>query len=194
MKKSFYLIVFALILSVTSCRTKEGAPGPAGESTLSKQGTISGTITYTDDNGNDATAPFNFQYFESLQDNVFSYQDNSQSQGPSYYTLDFGRRDLKDVNNYLYFYLQGNSMNGLEDAPYSISNHFNFITVINSEFYEFYGSGNNFVITNVNLDPTTGRITFEFTGTVLYNGGYSATITGSVDVTSNRKRVNNQVS
>ncbi len=191
MKKSFYLIVFALIMSVTSCRTKEGAPGPAGESTLSKQGSISGTISYTDDNGNDATVPFNFQYFESLQDNAFSYQDNGQSQSPSTYSLDFGRRDLKDVNNYLDFSLDGYSTNGIEDAPYSIVNQFSFLTVINGELYEFE-STNDFVITNVNLDPTTGRITFDFTGTVYYSG-YSGTVTGRADVISNRLRPNNQV-
>lgn len=179
--KSLYILLLALAVSAVSCRTKEGEPGPAGESSLNKQGSITGTITYTDDDGNDATAPFNFEYYESLSDNQFYYGD---SEG-EYYELAFGRRALNDNNNFFNIEAYGSVTNGVEEEPSYSNINFSFLTIINNELYEFYDNG--FEISNVSLDPVTGRLTFDFSGTTYY--GYDdnlASITGRVDVILNR--------
>ncbi len=184
--KSFYLLVLAIAISAVSCRTKEGEPGPAGESSLTQQGSISGTVTYLDVNSNSVAVPFNYQYFETLEHNKFYYEEQSPS---LYYELNFQRRDLKDANNYLRFEVNGNGMNGIVDNPdYSYVN-FSFLKVINNELYEFY-LNDDVIITNLNLDSTTGRLTFNFSGTVYYDGG-DAAMAGSVDVILNRSRAYN---
>jgi hypothetical protein len=180
--KSFYLLLIALAISAASCRTKEGEPGPAGESSLNKQGSITGTIKYTDDNGDEATVPFNYQYFESLEDNGFYYEEEGSE---SYYEVSFRRRDLKDVNNYFNIQGYGYGMNGAEDAPSYLNINFSFLTVINNELYEF-DEMNDVEIENISLDPATGRLTCDFSGIVYYDNESSASVTGKVDVLLNR--------
>lgn len=178
--KTFYLLLLTLSISAVSCRTKEGEPGPAGETSLNKQGSISGTITYNDDNGNAATAPFNHQYYESLEDNRFYYVD---SEG-DYYELAFKRRDLKDANNYFHIEATGDSEDGLEEDPYFSNIHFSFFTIINNELYHFRDIY-DVEISNVSLDPATGRLTCDFSGYVNYDSDESASIIGKVDVILN---------
>ena len=176
--KSLYLLLLTLMISVVSCRTKDGAPGPAGETNLTQQGFVSGTITYAGSNGN-VNVPFKYEYFESLSDNKFYYYD----QGSEYYEASFVRRDPKDSYNTFWVELSGNSTAGVEADPGYTSMSFNFVTLINNELVEF--SGNAPTITNVSLDPTTGRLTFDYTCTASFNGG-SGTLTGKVDVILNR--------
>jgi hypothetical protein len=170
------------VISVVSCRTKDGAPGPAGESSLMQQGFISGTITYTGNNGN-VSVPFNYQYFESLSDNKFFYYD---LQG-EYYEILVKRRDQKDDYNDIHFELSGYSNAGVESDPTGQTMYFNLITLVNNELVVF--NGYSPTITNVNLDPATGRLTFDYTGTVNSNNG-SGTVTGKVDVILNRSPKN----
>lgn len=183
--KTFYLLLIASVISFTACRTKDGEPGPAGESSLMKQGSISGTIAYTDDNGNDATTSFNYQYYESLEDNQFSYEGGSLS----YYNVNFQRRDLKDNNNYFNFECTGNGSDDIENLPANNYVNFSLFTLINNELYEFRASYNSFAITNLSLDPTTGRLLFDYSGNVYYDGDNTATVTGRVDVILNRERL-----
>jgi len=180
--KSLYVLLLALFISVVSCRTKDGAPGPAGESSLNKQGSVSGTITYTDDNGNDATTPFSYQYYESLEDNRFYWYDDDGE----YYGIAFERRDLNDANNYFSFLIGGEAFNSVEDDPYTTYADFSLYKVINNELYQF--EEDDIQVTNVILDHTTGRVTFDFSGTIYDDEGNSATVTGKVDVTLNRSR------
>lgn len=180
--KSFYLILLASVISFTACRTKEGEPGPAGESSLNKQGSVTGTITYTDNNGDDASTSFNYQYYESLNDNKFYFEDGTNL----YYDLNFERRDLKDSRNYFDIEVSGYGMNGVLDDPTNAYLGFSYFTVINNELYAFYGS-ENVDITNVSLDETTGRLIFDFTGDASLDGN-SGTVTGRVDVILNRSR------
>lgn len=180
--KSLYLLLVTLVISVVSCRTKDGAPGPAGESSLMQQGFISGTITYTGNNGN-VSVPFNYQYFESLSDNKFYYYVNEGD----YYEASFTRIDQKDDYNGIHFELSGDSDAGVESDPTDPYMYFRLITFVNNELVVF--NGYSPTITNVNLDPATGRLTFDYTGTVdSYYG--RATVTGKVDVILNRSPKN----
>ncbi len=92
--KLFYLLVFAILMSVTSCRTKDGEPGPAGGDALNKQGAISGTLRTTNSLGDSVVFPFQFNYYESLDENSYSEYK------VSLYTFDFKRRSLKNASNY----------------------------------------------------------------------------------------------
>jgi hypothetical protein len=182
--KLFYLMVFVSMVSVTSCRTKDGEPGPAGESTLVKQGSISATITYTDDNGNDATVPFDYQFYETLYDSRFYYEDN---QGEISYGVDVRRRDLRDENNSFNFIVEKNIFANIGDDPHFTRSEFSFNVVINNDLFEFYNYGYGPDVTNFTLDPSTGRVTFDFSGSI-YKNGEAATITGRVDVILYRTR------
>lgn len=183
MKSFYFLLLIATVISFTACRTKEGEPGPAGESSLNKQGSISATITYTDNNGTTATIPFNYQYFESLEDNRFYYDDDA---GMISYGLQVERRTIKDANNYYSFILEGSGDDGILNGPDQVYANFSFYTVINNQLYKF--DNNDISITNFSIDPSTGRVTFDFAGSVKYNNNEDATITGKVDVILNRSR------
>lgn len=184
--KTFYLLLLALAISATSCRTKEGEPGPAGESALNKQGTISGTITYTNDQGNEATAAFNYEYFETLKDNAFTNYESGQE---SYYGIDVIRRSIQDEYNYAEFNLDGTGMNGIEDAPSSIDFEFSYVSTINNEIIGFFADGDEVVITNFNLDASTGRVTFDYSTIVYDINNNEVTLQGKVDVTLPRLRI-----
>jgi hypothetical protein len=175
--KSLYLLVVVAVISFTSCRTKEGAPGPAGETNLIKQGFIAGTVTYTNSNGNNAQAPFSYTYYESLDDNKFYFDDDSEG---DYYEVSFDRRDLKDNNNNFSFDVYGYGTNGEEEDPESGDMNFSVRTIVNGELLEFYGSGGT--ITNVNLNPATGRLTFDYTNSSVQFANGPATLTAKVDV------------
>ena len=183
--KSFYLLVLALIVSVTSCRTKEGTPGPAGASSLTQQGSVTGTLAYVDYQGNSVSIPFSYGYFESLSDNKFYYDEN----GKKNYQIEFFRRDLTDYNNYITF----SNLHG-----FNVNNQFNAPTGGIFEFSASFDASNpnsSYTIINYNFDATTGRLIFDYTLTfdalsintsTRYNRTQSATVTGKVDVMLNR--------
>jgi hypothetical protein len=61
--KSLYLLFITLFVSVVSCRTKDGAPGPAGENELTQQGSITATISFTDESGANVVKTAKYEYF-----------------------------------------------------------------------------------------------------------------------------------
>jgi len=181
--KSLYILIFALFISAVSCRTKDGAPGPAGDNGLTQQGSISAQIAFIDSSGNNAVKSLNYQYYASLSDSKFYYEVNGSA---SYYDVSFTRKDIKDNYNYISIDLVGNGLNELEYDPFYTHMNFHFVTLVNNEIVEFYSDG-GVTITNVNLDSTTGRLTFDYTGSAYYNNGnQTATVTGKVDVIMNR--------
>ncbi|HSY61781.1 MAG TPA: hypothetical protein VK796_07885 [Cytophaga sp.] len=179
--KSLYLLLVTLVVSAVSCRTKDGTPGPSGDNGLTQQGSITASISFTDDNNIDMVKTLKYEYFESLSDNKFYYELNGTD---SYYEATLEREDLKDDYNYITFDLAGNGTNDVEGDPSYISTNFYFVTLVNNELFEFNSYDAD--ITNVNLDPTTGRLTFDYTCSAYYdNGNKTATVTGKVDVILN---------
>jgi hypothetical protein len=179
--KSFYLLLL-LTVSVISCRTKQGEPGPSGASILNQQGSVSGTITYSINNGttNVDSVPFKYTYFKSLDNNKF-YFDNSDGDS---YELSFERIDSKDNNNYFDLDCSGSGTDGVEEDPSYSNLNFSFVTVINNVLYEFNASDGT--ITNFTLNPSTGRVTFDYANDSVELDNGTASITLKVDVILNR--------
>jgi hypothetical protein len=98
--------------------------------------------------------------------------------------VSLGREDLTDNQNYIRFNLAGSVDKGVEDSPYYTNAEFYFVTIINNRLVEF--DGHDFDITNINLDPATGRLTFDYSCTVDYNNSKTGTVTGKGDVILNR--------
>jgi hypothetical protein len=180
MKSFYFLLLFTV--GLVSCRTKTGEPGPSGASVLNQQGSVSGMITYSMNNGTTTmdSVPFKYIYFKSLDDNKF-YFDNSNGD----YQVSFERRDSKDNNNYFDLDCYGSGTNGVEEDPSYSSVDFSFLTVINNQLFEFSDS-NNGTITNLTLDPATGRLTFNYTDDDVEFDNGTASITLKVDVILNR--------
>jgi len=199
--KSFYILFIAIVVSAVSCRTKEGAPGPAGESNLTQQGSVTGTLAYVDYQGNPISVPFSYSYYESASDNKFYYDVN----GKKNYQIEFFRRDLKDYNNYINFSnLYGFNVNNQFNSPSGGIFQFSLVKIIDNNLFEFSGYFNSsnqnstYVITNYSFDATTGRLIFDFVLTfdalsidssTRYNRTQAATLTGRVDVILNRTQV-----
>lgn len=195
--KSLYILLVAIAVSAASCTTKEGAPGPAGESGLAQQGKVSGTLEYVDRSGNALSIPFEYAYYESLSDNKFYYDEDN-----AIYGLNAFRRDLKDYNNYISFSdLVGGKPNGQFTTPASGYFEFSLLKVRGNDLFEFHAgfdasdANSSYTITNFVFDPTTGRTIYDFVLTfdpsaINYDGKYdetqTATVTGRIDVILNR--------
>lgn len=197
--KSLYILLVAIAVSATACKTKVGEPGPAGEAGLAQQGKVSGTLAYIDRQGNPVSVPFAYSYYESLTDNMFYYNENNSNYG-----LHCHRRDLKDYNNYVAFsYLEGGKANGQFMPPTSGTIEFSLLKVMGDELFEFKGgfdiasstTNSSYTITNFVFDPTTGRANYDFVLTfdpqdisseTRYDASTPATLTGRIDVTLNR--------
>ena len=187
-----------MAIAVTSCRTKEGEPGPAGESLLSKQGAISGTISYLDINGKPLTESFSYEYFETLSDTYYT-SDNEN------YSIRFSRRDLKDYQKTCEFTLDGSlDQSGNLTVPEGGGLKFYYLSVANNNLFSFsiYGGSGGFlyfsgesqttgVISNFSFNKTTGRLIFDYTLSVhpndinysdRYNNTTFAEINGHVDI------------
>lgn len=171
----------AIAVLAVSCRTKDGAPGPAGENTLTQNGHISGTVTYRKDTTT-LRSTFNYEYFESLADNRFYIYENGAN---SDYEITINRRAANDSANYFNFKIGGfnDLTTGIEDDPSFVEADFYFVTMFNGELYEF--NEYNTTITNLQLNPTTGRLTFNFNSNMNYSNGI-ATVAGTVDVSAYR--------
>jgi hypothetical protein len=198
--KSLYILLLTLAVSAVSCKTKEGEPGPAGESSLNKQGAISGKLTYVDHNGDPLEQSFSYEYFETLSQAFYTInEDNGQ------YVISISRRDLKDYGKGFLINLYGStdqSGNPIVASQGSIG--FSYLNVINNYLFSFvtdggegplyFDSGKSSTtgeISNFNFNETTGRLIFDYTFTVSpddignwtkYDGDTPATITGHVDV------------
>ncbi|HSY61779.1 MAG TPA: hypothetical protein VK796_07875 [Cytophaga sp.] len=196
--KAFYLLLIVAIFGATSCRTKDGAPGPAGESSLNKQGSMNGTLTYYDHNGAQVVKNFDYNYYETVTDNQFYYYKNNSGE----YDITLKRRDLKDKNSYFSFDIQG--YGGADEitpaAPFNGNMEFSLVTVINNSVFDFNTSfyvgdaSSTFDVTNFSLDTLTGRMIFDYTSTVSYNdmdgdtyNTNDATLNGHVDIILSRR-------
>jgi hypothetical protein len=204
MKNVFrFLTVLSVLISINSCRTKDGAPGPAGSSDLINQGSVSGTLSYVDYKGDSVGVPFNYQYYATLGTNQFTYNDtNSVNSG---YTFTFSRRDIADADDIISFNLSG----GLDskgnpvtpNSPQSTADlTFSFMEKLNGSLFTFSGdpywgdTGSSVEISNFSLDTLTGKLFFNFIITYQsYDispsvGNNTAYLKGSVNVILNRNR------
>ncbi|ABG60614.1 hypothetical protein [Cytophaga hutchinsonii] len=195
--KTFYLLLMAVALTTFSCRTKEGAPGPAGESALNKQGSINGTLTFVDYKGDEVKQTFDYAYYETLFDNQFQYFNYGE------YDLNVKRRDLKDKYSYISFDAYGYTDEGdgiTPVPPFYGRLDFSMIRNVNNSVFDFGvtfdldESSSTFNVTNLKLDTLSGRITYDFEAIINPNdmygdtyGSTEATLQGHVDVIAKRK-------
>lgn len=215
MKKTFLQIAYLFtILFLLSCRKgDEGAPGPAGaagtsgQDALTKQGSISGTITTLDASNNVTTIPFDFSYYESITNNT--YQDYKVNAG---YTYAIKRRDLKESLSYMSLSYNGNIPYNSTD-PQNMTLDFSIVVEKSDGSYAILQDNycpstcNDFVnlapfnpvsgapqatvtYSNYSFDYTTGAMKFDFTanlpsGYTNFNGAVA--ISGTVDVILNKK-------
>jgi len=204
MKKAFILaLVITILGAMHSCRTKDGAPGPAGPSDLINQGSVSGTLSYVDYKGDSVGVPFNYQYYATLGTNQFTYNDtNSVNPG---YTFTFSRRDIADSDDIISFNLNGGlDSKGNPITPNNPQNTadltFSFMEKLNGSLFTFSGdpywgdTGSSVAISDFSLDTLTGKLFFNFIITYQsYDispsvGNNTAYLKGSVNVILNRNR------
>jgi len=213
--KTLYLLLIALSFAMVSCRAKQGDPGPAGAngsngangadgvSTLTKQGSIAGTLGYVNYKDSALSLPFSYEYSESLAQSEYEVYTGDGT----YYGINITRRDPKDSEKKLIFYFEGNvNSDGTFASPYYATVDFSYAAVINNSLFEFddndndgddaisFDTGN---ITNFALDTATGRLTVTYdiqysASDILYadqyDGSTPATLSGSLDVIINRKK------
>ena len=205
MKKVSILIVLLSILSILhSCRTKDGAPGPAGSSDLINQGSVSGTLYYLNYLGDSIKQPYS-----SLISNEFEFFDSSiATKTNGYYSpgysVGFSRRDIADSSDSFTFSVLNSSLDSLDKpgAPAFYTMSFSFIENMNNIIFNFNSQGVYFSndtssnnssckISNFKLDTLTGRLTFSFvakyqpydiTYSTRYDNFMPAILKGTVDV------------
>ena len=191
--KTIYVLLIALVACTFSCRTKNGeagTPGPAGESTLTKQGTISGVITFQDVAERTQTFPYNYEYFESIDESKYYPSDVDSTK----FDANFSRRELKDYANFATFEVTGyRSSSNMNDVQMSGYFKFSIQKIMGNLLYQFNHNGSNFTITNINFNKNTGRLTFEFENNdIMYRINSEekyASMKGNVDVVLNRTTV-----
>lgn len=187
----------AMTVAVMSCRTKDGEPGPAGVSDLSKQGVMSGTLSYVDNDGNPLKESFSYEYYETLLDAYYKNTDDNS------YTLSFSRRDLKDYQKDFKFTLYGNTdQSGNPLTPQEGDLRFSYLSVNGNNLFSFNisgGSGGSIYfgsessttcnISNFSYNEATGRLVFDYNISVYpydivdrYDSDTYAQIDGHVDV------------
>lgn len=209
MKKIILQLVYLFtIVFLLSCRKgDDGAPGPAGQDALTKQGSISGTITTLDASSNLTTIPFNFSYYESITNNT--YQDYKPGTG---YIYSFKRRDLKESGSYMSMSYNGNIPYASTDPQY-MTFDFSFVlkrpdgtyAVLEDNYcpstcndYVNLGPQNptnnlpqaTVAYSNYSFDFDTGVMQFDFdinlpSGYTNFNG--TVQISGTAEVVLNRK-------
>jgi len=203
-KVSAFFVVLSVLLVFHSCRTKDGAPGPAGPSDLINQGSVSGTLSYVDYKGDSVGVPFSYQYYASLGTNQFTYNDtNSVNPG---YTFTFSRRSITDSDDIISFNLNGGlDASGKPTIPNNPENTsdltFSLIEELNGSLFTFSGhpywgdTGSSVSISNFSLDTLSGQLQFNFVIryqgndiTPEVNGAGYAYLKGNVNIVLNRNR------
>lgn len=196
--KSFYLILIALVAFTFSCKKKGsyGAPGPAGQNEYTKQGLISGTVTFTDENNKEQKAPFNYNYYGSLSDSKITYDTITNAPNLNY-QIHLYRLDSIDYNNSLTFNISGGGVSKvLKPTPALSDFNFQFNPIINNKLYTLSNSSAiKPTITNMKFDFATNHLTFDYTAASISYGGTKndGTMEGKVDVILNYKVTNNLV-
>ena len=206
MKKFIILLMSLSLLTMYSCRVKEGEAGLPGESALNKNGSVTGTVYYKMPNGIDtAIVPFTFEYYPSAQDNEF-YYDSTNTQT---YSVDLFRREAKEENSYFSINIPfGADLDALKGPaePSQMYIYFSITENINGKIFTFSNNSNYFTtttdqtqsrytISNFSLNTTTGRLQYDFEVFIKSNDIESkyqvdnvtdARVKGKVDVTLNR--------
>lgn len=175
MKKILLLIVFASLF--VACNTGDkGEQGPAGKGYFKSGGNSSGTIHYKYQNGDTAIVPYTFTAYKSVLSQTY-YLDTAN--GNSTYSVNIERADPEETSNYINFYICGanynKNANSASDAftkPTSMIIYFNYIKssypffhLSNENYYYYnyaYSEGYNMTINNYKLNPTNGRLTFDY--------------------------------
>lgn len=202
MKVFIYLWIIAASMIIFSCRTKEGAPGPAGEDALTKQGSISGTLKTVNSKNDSISIPFEFNYFESLEENTF------EDYKGTLYTSSFKRRSLKEKGSY--FVMSNNSPVTKGETPTNLTVDFGLLLVQSNGSYFIFEDmdcpdGCNETVnlvpyndktlpaaitySNYSFDFETGKLSFNYR--IFYpaannNLNRDAIVTGSVNVVLNK--------
>jgi hypothetical protein len=157
-----FLFALSILITFNSCKVKDGEPGPAGENSLYKQGSVSGTFYYKYSNGDTAIIPFNHEYYESMNYNTFLYDSINYND----YAIDFYRSQLKETDSYLYFNSQGfiDADNKFE-IPTNNYIEFNLINKYKNVVYNWSldAYSNQITITDFKMDPKTGNVTYNYT-------------------------------
>ena len=204
MKNRYIIFILTLcFLSVSSCRVKEGEPGPAGASALNKEGFIKGTLRYLDYKGDSVIQAFAYEYYESLVENEY-WIDSSDGTN---YEIHVFRRDLNDSEKHAAFSLFGTIDNHVVQAPDYGSVDFSYVNMINgdlfafddisntsSSFNELYfdnSSSTSCDISNFKLDINANTLSFDYVTTYdandisyddQYNNFNPATVRGSLSI------------
>jgi hypothetical protein len=165
MKKVFLFICITLgLIQFQSCKPKDGEPGPAGESSMFKLGSFSGTLHYKLANGDTAIVPYNFEYYDSEKNNAFLMDTLNDS-----YYFNIYRKPAKDVENYFYMYLYNGGLdinnNPLAPTPTELSFNFALNSKINNKFfylraYDYDAANSSF--SNYSFNPTTGNLSYNY--------------------------------
>jgi hypothetical protein len=194
--KLFYLILIALVAITFSCKKKgrDGSPGPAGQNQFTKQGLISGAVTFTDENNKQQKAPFSYKYYGSLLDSRITYDTSAPS---LLYKIRLSRIDSIDYNNSVAFNFGGGGVNKVfSPTPGLVNFSFQLNTIINTKLYTLSTSSSTApTITNLKFDFDTNHLTFDYTATAINYGGAKndGTMQGSVDVILNYEVTRNGV-
>jgi hypothetical protein len=208
-KKYFSLgLVLAIIFasaSLIGCRKGEkGDPGPSSSgNNLAKEGFISGTMEgYKSDDVTYFNLPFKYEYIKSPSDNILTIDSNGDrnysitrydSTGNSFIKFEFYIQTYAGQNgpvtaaygeyatvqsfikesNTATFYFGTMSTEGdpFVATPVSIQNDFTNVTEL--------------LFTNVVVNPTTGKVTFDYSLSLIGNDnstGNTVTLTGSLSV------------
>ncbi len=186
--KSFNLILIALAAITFSCKknARDGAPGPTGETQYTKQGVISGTVTFTDENNKEQKAPFSYEYNKSINYNYIKYDTITNAPNFSY-RINLIRTDIPDPNNIIYFDIPGEGVSKVvKTTPTAFDFIFRLNTIINNKLYKFQCFSQP-IITNFKFDFATNHLTFDYTAKNISYGGTTndGTMEGKVDVILN---------
>lgn len=193
MKANIICILTAMLMVSVSCRTKDGEQGPAGESDLTRQGSITGTISYVDYNGKAVNPSFSYEYYETLLDNQFMYSGFNSSTMPkrtnipipsNMYSVTLSRRDLLDTEKRFAITLSGEvNADGTIHTPSYATLDLSFIGLVNNNVFLFEDEGEEsdyvsaypsssagesdatFDVSNLSLDILTGRLHFDYVAT-----------------------------
>ncbi|MFN8417282.1 MAG: hypothetical protein U0U66_13205 [Cytophagaceae bacterium] len=209
------ILLFITIISLLfACREGEkGEQGPAGLGYFKSGGTTSGTIHYKYENGDTAIVPYTYTAYSSVLSQTY-YLDTAY--GNSYYSVNIERNDPDEPNNYITFYIcdafYNKNANSASDAftqPTSMKVFFNYVKSSNPFFhlsneYNYspypYTEGFDLTITNYNLNPTTGKLTFDYEIVVdpdhipydlRYDDMVQPTLKGSINVNLTKSPYNN---
>lgn len=209
MKKHLLFLLLGVSVALTSCRSGEaGEPGPAGSDNLNKQGSVSGTFyhsyynDYTMENDT-VIIPFNFEYYESEQDNLYSYDVSTTNQSYVTHSYNFMRRSLKDREDFINIDYSYGVITGPIPSDFTIELGLSRTLSNNGVFgfnsYSYFDNSIDYstlTISNYSFNYNTGALSFDFVMTIdpysihmgnNYSSSYWPKVVGRVDVILKKK-------